>query len=76
MSYLNLISLVGWPTLCLLAWVVGGCKRPVPWRTVVGSAILTFGLGALAILGDTALIEAAREDALVSQGQERGGPRG
>lgn len=50
MSYLNLISLFGWVALCALAWVVGGCKRPVPWRTVLGSSILTFGLGVVVFL--------------------------
>ena len=50
MSHLNLISLVGWGVLCLLAWLIGGCKRPVPWRTILGSAVLTFGLGAVVFL--------------------------
>ncbi len=50
MSHLNLISLLGWGVLCLLAWLVGGCKRPLPWRTVVSSAVLTFGLGAVVFL--------------------------
>ncbi len=50
MSHLNLISLLGWGALCLLAWLIGGCKRPVPWRTILGSAALTFGLGAIVFL--------------------------
>jgi CNT family concentrative nucleoside transporter len=49
-SHLNLISLLGWIVLCLLAWLIGGCKRPIPWRTIVGSAVLTFGLGAVVFL--------------------------
>ena len=50
MSHLNLISLLGWVVLCLLAWLVGGCRRPVPWRTILGSSVLTFGLGAIVFL--------------------------
>mgnify|MGYP002623895362 CR=1 FL=1 len=50
MSHLNLISLCGWFALCGIAWLLGGCKRPLPWRTVAGSAILTFGLGAVVFL--------------------------
>ena len=47
---LNVISLVGWIVFCLLAWLVGGCRRPVPWRTVAGSTLLTFGLAAVVFL--------------------------
>lgn len=36
--------------LCLVAWVIGGCRRPVPWRTVLGSTALTFILGAIVFL--------------------------
>jgi len=50
MSYLNFVSLVGWIALAALAWVLGGCRRPVSWRTIVGSMILTFGLGAVVFL--------------------------
>lgn len=50
MSQLNLVSLAGWVVLCLLAWLVGGCRRPVAWRTVAGSTALTFGLGAVVFL--------------------------
>ena len=50
MSHLNLISLLGWGAICALAWLVGGCRRPVPWRTILGSAVLTFGLGAVVFL--------------------------
>jgi CNT family concentrative nucleoside transporter len=49
-SHLNLISLLGCVVLCLLAWLIGGCRRPVPWRTILGSAALTFGLGAVVFL--------------------------
>jgi CNT family concentrative nucleoside transporter len=44
---LNLVSLFGWIVLAGLAWVVGGCRRPVPWRTVLGSAALILVLGAV-----------------------------
>jgi len=50
MSHLNLISLLGWVVLCLVAWVIGGCRRPIPWRTVLGSTALTFALGAVVFL--------------------------
>ncbi len=50
MSHLNLVSLVGWFVLCALAWLLGGCRRPVPWRTVWGSTLVTFGLGAVVFL--------------------------
>jgi len=42
---LNMGSLLGFPALALLAWVAGGLRRPVPWRTVVGSSALMFALG-------------------------------
>jgi len=47
MSWLNLGSLLGWAGLAALAWVVGGCRGPVPWRTVAGSSTLIFVLGAV-----------------------------
>jgi len=47
---LNLVSIVGWFALALLAWLIGGCRRPVPWRTIAGSSLLTFGLGAIVFL--------------------------
>ncbi|MDH3253378.1 MAG: nucleoside permease nupX [Acidobacteriota bacterium] len=50
MTYLNLVSLLGWVVLCGLAWLIGGVKRPLPWRTVLGSTALTFGLGAVVFL--------------------------
>ncbi|MDX1503700.1 MAG: nucleoside transporter C-terminal domain-containing protein [Thermoanaerobaculia bacterium] len=50
LTHLNLISLLGLVVFALLAWVVGGCRRPVPWRTVAGSAILTLGLAAVVFL--------------------------
>ena len=50
MSELNLISLLGCVVLCVLAWVLGGCRRPVPWRTVLGSGGLLLALGAVVFL--------------------------
>ena len=40
MSWLNLIALLGWFALAVLAWLSGGCRRPVAWRSVGGSALL------------------------------------
>ncbi len=45
MSWLNLGSLGGCVALAFLAWAAGGFKRPVPWRTVAGSAALLAMLG-------------------------------
>ena len=50
MSYLNLGSLAGWCGLAVLAWLIGGCRRPVPWRTVRGAAAVIFVLGGLVFL--------------------------
>ena len=61
MSWLNLISLLGWVVLCALAWAIGGFRRPIPWRTVLGSTALTFGLGAVVFL-----LPAARDVLLVA----------
>ncbi len=44
---LNLVSLAGWLAFAGLAWALGGCRRPLPWRTIAGCAALVFGLGAL-----------------------------
>jgi CNT family concentrative nucleoside transporter len=45
MSWLNLVSLAGCVVLAALAWLAGGCHRPVPWRTVLGCGLLMFMLG-------------------------------
>lgn len=50
MSHLNLISLLGWFAFCAVAWIAGGCRRPVPWRTVWSSTALVFGLAAVVFL--------------------------
>ncbi|MBT8493602.1 MAG: nucleoside permease nupX, partial [Deltaproteobacteria bacterium] len=50
MNVLNLVSFLGWFALCALAWLIGGCRRPIPWRTLRGSAILVFLLGAVVFL--------------------------
>lgn len=50
MSWLNAQSLLGWCVFCLLAWLLGGCRRPVPWRAVLGSTVLAFSLGAVVFL--------------------------
>jgi concentrative nucleoside transporter, CNT family len=51
---LNLVSLLGLVVLGLIAWAAGGCRRPVPWRTVAGSGLLMLVLGALVFLWDPA----------------------
>jgi CNT family concentrative nucleoside transporter len=50
MSYLNVVSLVGLFAFAALAWVVGGCRRPIAWRTVLGSAVLMGLLGVVVFL--------------------------
>jgi len=50
MSWLNLVSLLGFVTLAALAWLAGGCRRPVPWRTVIGATTIMVVLGALIFL--------------------------
>jgi CNT family concentrative nucleoside transporter len=45
MSSLNLVSLLGCVALVVLAWLLGGCRRPLPWRTVTGSGLLLFVIG-------------------------------
>jgi CNT family concentrative nucleoside transporter len=47
---LNLVSLLGWFVLAGLAWLIGGCRRPVAWRTVIGSGLLMFGFGVFVFL--------------------------
>ena len=47
---LNFNSLLGWIAFCFLAWSFGGFKRPVPWRSVLGSTALAYGLGGIVFL--------------------------
>ena len=47
MSWLNLVSLCGWIALGAIAWLVGGARRPVQWRSVLGSGLLMFLLGVI-----------------------------
>jgi CNT family concentrative nucleoside transporter len=47
---LNVVSLIGLLMFAALAWAGGGCRRPVPWRTVTGSGLLMLGLGAIVFL--------------------------
>jgi CNT family concentrative nucleoside transporter len=49
-SGLNLISLLGFLVFAALAWAIGGFRRPVPWRTVLGAAALMLLLGVLVFL--------------------------
>jgi len=50
MSSLNLVSFGGVVAFATLAWVAGGCRRPVPWRTVAGAGALLGVLGVLVFL--------------------------
>ncbi|HXV76383.1 MAG TPA: nucleoside transporter C-terminal domain-containing protein [Candidatus Polarisedimenticolaceae bacterium] len=50
MSVLNLVSLAGIAVLSLVAWLAGGCRRPVPLRTVRGSLVLMIATGTLVFL--------------------------
>jgi CNT family concentrative nucleoside transporter len=45
MSVLNLVSLLGICLLAGLAWAIGGCQRPIAWRTILGSGGLMLALG-------------------------------
>lgn len=47
MSLPQLQSALGLALLCLLCWVMGGCKRHVSWRVVIGGLAGTIGLAAL-----------------------------
>lgn len=47
MSLLQLQSAFGLALLCMLCWVLGGCRRHVSWRVVAGGVIGTVGLAAL-----------------------------
>jgi CNT family concentrative nucleoside transporter len=73
-SELNLIALFGCGVLMVLAWLLGGCRRPVPWRTVSGSVLLLLVLATLVFwlkqtrtlliwLNDTVLAVLARGNA-------------
>jgi CNT family concentrative nucleoside transporter len=44
-SGLNLVSLLGCVTFVALAWILGGCRRPLPWRTALASAALLLAIG-------------------------------
>ncbi len=46
MSFLQLQSGIGLLALALLAWVLGGCRRGVPWRVVVAGLALQIVLAA------------------------------
>lgn len=50
MNGLNLISLLGLFALSAVAWAVGGLRRPITWRPVIGSGLLMLALGAVVFL--------------------------
>ncbi len=47
---LQFASLGGWFALAAIAWLAGGCRRPVAIRTVVGGTIAVFAFGAVVFL--------------------------
>jgi len=47
MSVLNAVSLLGVLALAALAWLAGGLRRPLPWRTVLGAGALMLAMAAL-----------------------------
>jgi CNT family concentrative nucleoside transporter len=47
---LNAVSFLGLLAFAALAWAAGGCRRPVPWRTVIGSGLLMLALGIVVFL--------------------------
>ena len=57
MTSLNLISLLGLFVLGGLAWVVGGLRRPVAWRTVMGSGLVMLALGTCTHQNNWRLVE-------------------
>ncbi|MGG5812253.1 NupC/NupG family nucleoside CNT transporter [Falsiroseomonas sp. CW058] len=87
MTALQLQSAVGLLALCLLAWLLGGCRRPVRWRVVGAGLALQVALAAallhvpplraaFALLGDgvAALAEATRQGTALVFGYLGGGP--
>lgn len=54
MTWLNLGSAAGAVALLAVAWFAGGCRRPVPWRTISGGSALLVLLGALVFLAPPA----------------------
>lgn len=50
MSALNAVSLLGLVAFAALAWLAGGCRRPLPWRTVAGAGGLMLGGAVLVFL--------------------------
>ncbi len=84
---LQLQSAVGLLGLCLLAWVLGGCRRGVTWRVVAAGLALQVALAALllhvpamravfAVFGDgvNALAGATRQGTSLVFGYLGGGP--
>ena len=87
MSGLQLQSALGLLALCVLAWVLGGCRWGVSWRVVIAGLALQIGLAAallhvpplragFAVLGDgvAALAEATRQGTALVFGYLGGAP--
>jgi CNT family concentrative nucleoside transporter len=50
MSWLNLLSLIGFVAFAAIAWLAGGLRRPFPARTVAGAGGLMGALGVVVFL--------------------------
>jgi CNT family concentrative nucleoside transporter len=84
---LQLQSAIGLLALCALAWLLGGARRPIPWRVVIAGLALQVLLAAallhvpplraaFAVLGDgvSALAEATKQGTTLVFGYLGGGP--
>ena len=65
MDFLNLISLVGLFILGGVVWGIGGLRRPVQSRTLLGSALMMVLLGGLIFLVPSIRLVLLRLDNLV-----------
>lgn len=65
MDFLNLISLVGLFVLGGMAWGIGGFRRPVQFRTLLGSALMMVFFGGLIFLVPPIRLVLLRLDNLV-----------
>ena len=43
----SVVSFIGLLFLLLIAWVIGGCKRPISWRLVISGCVLQFAVALL-----------------------------
>ena len=69
---LHLASLGGWIALAVIAWLAGGCRRPIAIRTVVGGTFVVFTFGAIVFLVPQARTVLVTINALVIAGLDAG----